>query len=178
MTQEAIAKMIFRRRRQRKTNYARRLALVKGTKPRMAIRKTNKFVYIQGIMFNREGDRIIAQASSRELKKLGWNRAARNTPSAYLAGLLFGVRAKAKNSEEFILDIGFNSPVHGGICFAALKGALDAGIKIPFEQKALPPDKRIFGEHLNKETKTIVEKIKQEILKNNSAMSKEVSKNA
>ncbi len=158
-------KVKFRRRREKKTNYSRRLALVRGGTRRVVVRKTNKYVYLQVIEFDRNGDNVIAQANSRELEKLGWKRAKRNIPSAYLAGLLCGARAKKRNVGECILDIGFHTAVHGGICFAALKGVIDAGVKVPFEQDALPKDERIFGSHMDRALKQDVEKIKTEILK-------------
>lgn len=163
MTTTLTYKVKFRRRREKKTNYSKRLALVVCGKPRLVVRKTNKYVYLQVIAFDRTGDRVLAQASSRELEKFGWNRAKRNTPAAYLAGLLCGARAKSKNVGECVLDIGFNSAVHGSICFAVLKGALDSGIKIPFEEKALPKEERVFGGHIDKSLKEQVEKIRNEI---------------
>ena len=157
-------KVKFRRRREEKTNYSKRLALVRYGKQRLVVRKTNKAIYLQVIAFDRHGDKVITQANSRELEKFGWKKAKRNTPSAYLAGLLCGVRAKNKNVSECILDIGFNSPILGGICFAALKGALDAGLKIPFEEKCLPTKERVYGHHVDKSLKAEIEKIKQEIM--------------
>jgi len=161
--QKATFETKFRRRRERKTNYAKRLALVKSGKPKLVVRKTNKYVYLQAVSFERNGDKVIAQANSKELEKLGWKGAKRNTPAAYLTGLLFGARVRKKNVVECVLDIGFNSPVHGGVCFAALKGALDSGIKIPFDASALPKEERIFGLHISKDLKGSVEKTIEEI---------------
>jgi large subunit ribosomal protein L18 len=155
----------FKRRKQGKTNYSKRLAMAKTNRPRIVVRKTNKYVYLQAIQFNRDGDTVLVQANSKELIIMGWKNAARNTPAAYLAGYLLGIRAKKQNVETGIFDIGFNSPVHGNVCFAALKGLLDAGMKIPFEEKALPKEDRLLGNHLGKEIPGIVAAVKSAIEK-------------
>ena len=157
-------KVKFRRRREGKTNYAKRLALLLSGKPRLGVRKSNRYVYLQIIEFNKQGDKTSVQANSKELENFGWKRGKRNTPSAYLTGLLCGARAKKKNISECILDIGFNSSVSGSVCFAALKGALDSGLKIPFDEKAMPKEERLLGLHMDNGLKQTVEKIKKEIL--------------
>ena len=163
---KSVSKIKFRRRKENKTNYAKRLSMVIGGKPRIVVRKTNKYVYAQGVFFDRNGDKTEVQANSKELEGMGWKKAKRNTPSAYLTGLLFGTRALKKNRAEWILDIGFNSPVHGGICFAVLKGALDAGLKIPFDEKAIPKQERIAGKHLGGNAEADFGKIREAILNN------------
>jgi len=168
MTQKATFQAPFRRRRQGKTNYSKRLAMVKHDKTRVVIRKTNKHIYIQGIIFQKQVDQTIVSAQSKELVKLGWKSGLKNTPAAYLTGYLFGKKAGKKDLKEGICDIGFRSPVHGSVCFAALKGALDAGISIPFEEKALPKENRLNGEHINKNLREMVAKVKQAIEKEGS----------
>ena len=163
--QKATYSTPFKRRKQGKTNYSKRLAMVKTNRPRIVMRKTNKYVYLQVVQFNRDGDTVQAQANSKELVKMGWKKATRNTPAAYLAGYLLGMRAKKQKIETGIFDIGFNSPVHGNVCFAALKGVLDAGMKIPFEEKALPKEERLLGNHLGKEIPGIVAAVKAAIEK-------------
>ncbi len=49
----------YRRRREGRTNYAKRLALVKSGKTRMTVRRSNKGVVIQFINFEHEGDRTL-----------------------------------------------------------------------------------------------------------------------
>jgi len=159
----------FKRRREAKTNYKKRIAFVKSKKPRLVVRKTNKYVNVQIISFEKEGDKTIASANSKELKGLGWGFSFKNLPAAYLTGLLIGKRATEKKVEEAVLDIGFLSPVHGSIPFAVLKGAVDAGLKIPFEETALPKEERISGKHIQdfskKEITKAFEEIKSKVLK-------------
>jgi large subunit ribosomal protein L18 len=159
MTQKATTKLKFRRRREGKTNYVKRLSMVKSGQTRIVVRKTNKYVSAQGINYFKDGDKVVNQANSKELTNYGWDKSKKNVPAAYLTGFLFGKRASENKLETGILDIGFNSPVHGNICFAVLKGMLDAGLKIPFEEKALPKENRLFGEHIDKGIRSLVEKV-------------------
>jgi hypothetical protein len=50
--------------------------------------------------------------------------------------------------KEAILDVGLNPPVKGSKIYAALKGAIDAGIKVPHDPEILPDEARISGEHI------------------------------
>ena len=65
MAKDATYKVAFRRRLEGKTNYKKRLELVKSGLPRLAVRKSNKFVLVQIIKFGRTGDNVLAQANSR-----------------------------------------------------------------------------------------------------------------
>ena len=56
-----------------------------------------------------------------------------------------------------MLDIGFHTPVHGSTVFAVLKGALDAGLKVPHSEEALPSEDRIRGEHIASYAKMLKE---------------------
>ena len=139
----------WRRRREGKTNYYKRLKLIKSGKPRMVVRKTLNYIIVQFAEARIEGDRMIAVAHSRELvKKYGWKGGTKNTAAAYLTGLLAGYRARLAGVEEAVLDIGLNVPSPGARVFAALKGALDAGIRIPHSEEILPSEERIRGEHI------------------------------
>ncbi len=139
----------WRRRREGKTNYYRRLKLIKSGKPRLVVRKTNKYIIVQLVEPRIEGDKVIAAAHSRELvKRFGWNGGTANTAAAYLTGLLAGYRALEKGFKEAVLDIGLNEPVKGARVFAALKGALDAGMEIPHSEEILPDEDRIRGIHI------------------------------
>jgi len=148
----------WRRRREGKTNYYKRLKLIKSGKPRLVVRKSNKYIIVQVAVPAIEGDKIIAAAHSRELvKKYGWNGGTGNTPAAYLTGLLAGLRAKEKGVGEAVLDIGLHEPIKGARVFAALKGALDAGLEIPHSEEILPSEDRIRGEHIAEWAKTLAE---------------------
>ncbi len=141
----------LRRRREGKTDYYRRLKLVKSGKPRLVVRKTLNYIIVQVVEARVEGDRVIAAAHSRELGKLyGWLGGGKNTCAAYLTGLLAGYRALAKGVREAVLDIGLNVPSKGSRVFAALKGALDSGLKIPHSEEVLPSEDRLKCEHVSK----------------------------
>ena len=138
----------FRRRREGKTDYRSRKALVLSGKPRLVARSTLKNVIAQIIAAKPYGDEVLVSAHSRELKKYEWKAHAGNLPSAYLTGLLCGLKAKAQGVKEVILDIGLHSPSKGARVFAMLKGVLDAGVHVPHSEEKLPDEKRIEGEHI------------------------------
>jgi len=136
-----IFKVPFRRRGEGRTNFAKRLALVKSGKPRMVVRRSNKNVVVQFIEFDPKGDRTLLTVTGAHLaKKYNWP-SKRNTWTAYLAGLMAGKLAHKKGVSEFVLDLGMYAPSKGSILFAALKGASDAGLKTPFDKDKVPEAK-------------------------------------
>ncbi|MFA6268670.1 MAG: 50S ribosomal protein L18 [archaeon] len=146
----------FRRRRQGKTDYVKRLALVKSKKLRLVIRKTNKRIIAQAMKFDSRGDIAVATADSNELAKYKFY-GTNNTPSAYLVGFLLG---KKLGKQKCVLDMGRRTPSHGGAIFAALKGAVDSGLEIPFAQEAIPSEERLNGKALDDYAKKLGEKAK------------------
>ncbi len=154
MTKTSTFEVAFRRRRQEKTNYRKRLFMVKSKKPRIVVRKSNKSMIVQVINFEPKGDRTVCSAVSRELKKFGWDFGASNISSAYLTGFLCGTRAKKNNVKEAILDIGLQTPIHGSRVFASLKGFVDAGVTVPADAVVFPKEERLKGKHLAKKDAT------------------------
>jgi large subunit ribosomal protein L18 len=139
----------YRRRREGKTDYHARRALIVSGKPRVVVRGSLKNMIIQIITAGPEGDRTVVSAHSNELaRKYGWKASRGNLPTAYLTGLLCGLRARTQGIEAAILDIGLHSPSKGARLFAALKGVLDAGIRVPHSEEKLPDEKRLRGEHI------------------------------
>jgi large subunit ribosomal protein L18 len=154
-----------RRHRERKTDYRRRLKLLRGKKPRIVVRKSLKAIRVQFVEYSPQGDKIIVSSLSNELaKNYGWKYSLATTPAAYLTGLLAGKRAKDKGIEEGVLDIGLYHPTVGSTLFAALKGIVDAGVACPHDAAMLPKDDRINGAHLNKDIKPLVGEIKSKII--------------
>ncbi|MBI4360652.1 50S ribosomal protein L18 [Candidatus Micrarchaeota archaeon] len=151
----------FRRRREGRTDYQKRLALLKSGKPRLVVRKTNRYVIVQLVTFSPQGDRVIASATSKDLNAFNFTGKC-NTPSAYLTGLLVGTRAKAKGVKDFVLDIGLHAPTQGSLVFAGLKGAVDAGLTAPHSNERFPDEARMNGEHI--QLKEAVLSAKQKIL--------------
>ncbi|NJE25457.1 50S ribosomal protein L18 [Thermococcus sp. MV5] len=139
----------FRRRREGKTNYHKRLALLKSGKPRLVVRKTLNHHIAQIVLYGPEGDKTVVSAHTRELMRdFGWKGHGGNTPSAYLLGLLIGYKALEKGIEEAILDIGLHPPTKGSSIFAVLKGAVDAGLNVPHSEEIYPGEDRVNGEHI------------------------------
>lgn len=148
MATKSTYELKFRRRREQKTDFVKRLNLLKSKQLRLTVRKSNNNISAQLIEYNPKGDNVIVSCYSRELSKYGWKMHAGNIPSAYLTGLLLGLKAKEKKISKAILDIGLVTPVHGSVMFAALKGAIDAGLSIPFNEEALPSEERLKGKHI------------------------------
>jgi large subunit ribosomal protein L18 len=154
-----------RRRREGKTDYRKRLALLKSRTTRIVIRKSINNTTIQFVNYDEKGDNIVATATSKELvKKYNWNYSTSTTPAAYLTGLLAGKRAKEQGITECVLDIGRYVPVTGSKVFAGLKGVIDAGIDCPHNEEKIPSEERIMGEHLDKNIKNDVNTIKDKII--------------
>jgi len=167
----ALLKLSHRRRREGRTDYKTRLALLKSGESRFVVRRSSKNIICQLVGYKQTGDTTSLHADSRELKNFGWNYHGGNLSSAYLTGLLFGVRAKGKKS---ILDLGLYTPNHGSRLFATLKGAIDGGLDIAYSEDALPPVERFSGKHisdyatlLKKEQPTKYKKVFSGYLKNN-----------
>jgi large subunit ribosomal protein L18 len=148
--------MPLRRRREGKTDYRQRKALLKSGKKRLAIRLSSTHAAFQFIEAHLGGDRIITSATSRELtKSFGWKAACSNLPATYLTGFLAGLKAKKMGVENALLDVGVRKPQGGSRLYAGLKGVLDAGVEIPSGQNIFPPEDRIKGEHIESYWKTI-----------------------
>ena len=145
----------FRRRREGKTDYKLRKALIRSGRPRAVVRVTNKYVYIQITEALLKGDVVRASASSKELSKLGWKGGRGNLPSAYLTGVLAARRAVEKGIKEAILDIGLKTSTKGSKLFAALKGLSDAGLAVHHSDGPIPAMERIRGGHISSYAKTL-----------------------
>ncbi|RLG21905.1 50S ribosomal protein L18 [Candidatus Micrarchaeota archaeon] len=150
MAHKTIYKLRRRRRREGKTNYRKRLALIKSKKPRLVARVLSRSVVAQIVSYRPEGDATIVNTTSLELKNYGWNGHNGNIAAAYLTGFLCGKKALKKGIKEAILDIGLHTPVKGSKVFAVLKGAVDAGLKIPHDEKTLPSDETVRGKTIEK----------------------------
>jgi large subunit ribosomal protein L18 len=151
----------YRRKRKGFTNYKKRLRLLQSGRPRLVVRRGNKTILAQIIEYKASGDVILSSANSAELRKFGWKYSTANTPAAYLTGLLIGKKASAKKVENAVLDIGLYPPTKGSKIFAALKGAIDAGLKVPCSEEIFPDEKRIKGNHVVDYAKKIKEDKKQ-----------------
>jgi large subunit ribosomal protein L18 len=154
----------FRRRREGRTDYYQRTKLIVADVPRMVVRKTNRHIIVQLVTAELDGDRTLVAANSAELEKYGYKGSTSSTPAAYLTGMLFAVKAKKASQDSAILDIGLNRATPGARVFAALKGAVEAGLAIPHGEEILPSDERVKGAHIaayNKNAGDIVKNVEQ-----------------
>jgi len=134
----------YKRKREGRTNYKKRLNYIKSNKPRVVIRLSLKNISIQIVEFHENGDKILYSTTSNELKKYGWKAFKGNIPASYLTGLLCGVKIKEK-IKEVIVDFGLSPVIVKSRLYAALKGLLDAGIKINVPEEVLPEQEKISG---------------------------------
>ena len=143
MANKTSYKLKFKRRREGKTDYAKRLKLLKGKKPRAVIRIRSNSIITQIIKYVQKGDEVIANATSLELKKYNYKGHKGNKKAAYLTGYLCGKKAIKKGVTEANPDIGLRTPVHKSNAFAAIKGLADSGLKIEYDEKAMPEIKEV-----------------------------------
>ena len=136
----------YRRKREGRTDYKKRMKLLLGNKPRLVVRKSLKHIILQIAEFQPKGDKIIATAHTRELTKHGWKGNTGNTSAAYLAGYLLAKKTKKKII--CVLDTGQYTSVKGNILYAAAHGALEGGLQITLSKEVVPDAKRIRGEHI------------------------------
>ena len=95
-----IKSVPFRRKREGKTNYKKRLKILLHRKPRLVIRKSLNSIIAQIVEYNADGDKVVLSAHSKELGKFGWKPNKGNLPSAYLIGLLIGKKAKENGANQ------------------------------------------------------------------------------
>ena len=138
----------YRRAREQKTNYKKRLHLLLSGQPRLVVRLTNQRVIAQLVSFDVHGDKVIAAADSFSLRKLGWTHSTLNVAAVYLTGLLLGKKGLAKECTDAVVDTGFRHPAKKGRTYALVKGVIDAGIRIPHDPNIFPAPDRLQGKHL------------------------------
>jgi large subunit ribosomal protein L18 len=156
----------FRRRREGRTDYRSRLALLKGGVPRAVVRFSRGRMQVAITAYDPVGDRVLVVADSQELGRIGFPKLnSVSTPAAYLTGYLAGLRAKAAGHGNAVLDVGLRRPAAGGRLLGALKGLLDAGMEIPHGTTAFPKPDRLNGTHLKPALPKPIEAFKSEIPK-------------
>jgi len=152
-------------------------------KYRLVVRLTNRDIICQIVVSKINGDYVLTAAYSHELQRFGLTVGLTNYAAAYCTGLLIGRRHLTKlglstryvgkenvDGSDFnvealpdgprpflaILDIGLYRTTTGARIFAAMKGAVDAGMNVPHS------DKRFFG--FNGETKKFDPKALRKII--------------
>ncbi len=154
-----------RRRREHKTDYGKRIKLLKGGKPRIVFRRTNKYVIAQYVISEEAKDKIIFGVNSKDLLKYGWPENAKGSlksiTASYLTGYLIGKQIKDKKLKQPIIDFGMIRILYKTKVYGFLKGIIDAGLEIKCKEEAFPSEQRIKGEHMK--NKISFEDIKNKI---------------
>jgi large subunit ribosomal protein L18 len=160
-------KILKRRRQERKTDYGKRLKLLKGNSPRIAFRRTNRYIIAEYIESREAQDKVIIGLNSKVLMKFGWPENAegglKSVTASYLTGLLIGKKVIKEKLKTPILDFGMHRMIHKSRTYAFIKGLVDAGLKIKHDEETFPEKERIEGKHMKH--KIPFEKIKLSIEK-------------
>lgn len=145
-------KTLKRRRREHKTDYMKRIKLLKSGKPRIVFRRTNKYIIAQYVISNEARDEIKIGINSKQLLKYGWpeknKRSLKSISAAYFTGLLIGKKITKERLGTPIVDFGMLRTLHKTRVYAFLKGLIDAGVEIKCSEETFPSEERVKGEHL------------------------------
>lgn len=155
----------YRRKRAGKTNYKKRLELLKSGQNRLVVRRTNKYILLQVVSYHSDGDKVVVGLTSKALDAFGWTHSKKNLSACYLAGLLLAKKASEKKVTSAILDLGLQTPAKGSKLYAALKGAIDGGLQIASSDSVFPSEDRLVGKHVDEKLEADFTKVKEKILK-------------
>lgn len=137
-------KIEFRRRRTGKTNYEKRMTMLKSSLPRLVVRKTNKYIIVQIVKSKEAQDYVVCCANSSELKKFGWSGSFKNISAAYLTGMLAAKKALEKKIKSAVPDFGIYRSTKGSKLYAVLKGAKTGGLEVNFKDEMAPNEERLM----------------------------------
>ncbi len=140
---------MFKRRRNKKTDYKQRLALLKSGSSRVVVRRSLRYLHVQIVTYDEKGDKVVLEDTSKSLRKYGWLGNTGNITAAYLTGLLVGLKARKIGIGDAVLDIGLQMSVKGSSLYAVAAGVKDAGISIPVGKDILPGEDKISGKHIS-----------------------------
>jgi large subunit ribosomal protein L18 len=146
---------MFKRRREKKTAYRKRLGMLKSGNVRLVVRRTSNSVHVQAVEYAETGDKTVVEVSAKNLTAYGWKGHPANLPAAYLTGFLAGLRCIKKGIKTAILDIGLQTSVKENAVYAAVSGAMEAGMELPVNKDILPSKARISGMHIVEYAKKI-----------------------
>ena len=160
-------KTLKRRRKEYKTDYLKRIKLLKSGSPRVVFKKTNKYIIAQYVKSKEAQDKVELGITSKILIKYGWSKefegSLKSIPASYLIGLLIGKKILEKKLEKPVVDFGMMRVLHKNRAFAFLKGLKDSGIKVECKEEFFPNEARIKGKHLKKDFSKMFEEIKSKI---------------
>ena len=159
-------KTLKRRRKENKTDYGKRLEMLKGGIPRAVFRKTNRYLIAEYVESEEAQDKVIITLNSKLLTKYGWpkeSKSIKSLPASYLLGMVMAHKITSRKLKSPIIDFGMHINTQKNKLFAFIKGLIDGGVKIKCDAKNFPSNERIAGEHLT--NKIAFEKIKSSIAK-------------
>lgn len=159
---KGVRRTIRRRRKEGKTDYKARMGFLKSEKPRIVVRKTNRYITGQIIVANIAQDKVVSSVSSKDLLSKGWPKelsgSLKSIPASYLTGIMLG--KKSKEVKEAVFDIGLYRNVKNSRVYAFLNGLVDSGFNIKHDKKVFPGEKILLG---NEKTGNLVNKIKESL---------------
>jgi large subunit ribosomal protein L18 len=130
MARKKAKPVLYKRKRQGKTDYKKRLRVLLSGKVRLVVRLTNTKIIAQLVSFDVTGDTVIMGIDSSLLRAKGWNYSLKNHPAAYLTGFAIAKIGSSKVSGKIVLDTGRKTPRKGGRIYSFLKGAIDGGLDL------------------------------------------------
>jgi large subunit ribosomal protein L18 len=158
-----------RRRLENKTDYRKRLKLLKGNKPRVLFRKSNRYIISQYVESIEAQDFIKINVTSKDLLNYGWPKdfsgSLKSIPASYLTGLLIGKKIIKAKLETPILDVGMIRMINKNKVFAFLMGLKEAGVNINVSEEHFPEKERVEGKNLKEDFSKKFNEIKLKIEK-------------
>jgi len=162
-------KTLKKRRKEYKTDYLKRLKLLKSEVPRIVFRKTNKYLIAQYVISEETRDRIDIGITSKKLMNHGWPKnsqgSLKSLPASYLTGLLIGKEIINNKKQMPIVDFGMLRVLPKSKVYAFLKGLIDSGVNLKHKEENFPKEDRISGKHLKKDFSKTFNEIKSKIMK-------------
>jgi len=157
-------KLPRRRRLEAKTDYKARLSLLESNKPRLVVRKTNRYIISQIVISEKAQDKVVVGLTSKNLLNRGWPKnlqgSLKSREAAYLLGLMLGKEALKKKINDVILDLGIHRNIKKGRIYAVLKGVVEAGLKVPHSSEVLPTEELLTS---NPKLRPVYLKMKEEL---------------
>ncbi|MCR4327231.1 MAG: 50S ribosomal protein L18 [Nanoarchaeota archaeon] len=160
-------KTLKRRKSEGKTDYLKRIKLLKSGKPRLVFRKTNSYVISQYVESESAQDKIIFGVNSKILLKYGWPEnlkgSLKSIPASYLTGYFTAKKIQKEKLGNPIVDLGMQRVIQKTKIFAFIKGLIDGGIKIECPKEKFPEEERLNGKSTKVDLSKNISEIKLRI---------------
>jgi len=157
------------RRKENKTDYLKRLHLLKGKSPRVVFRKTNKYIIAQYVRSREAQDSIEIEVNSKKLLTKGWPKefagSLKSIPASYLTGYFMGILIKKNKKENPIVDLGMMRVIHKTKIYAFLNGLKDSGLDIECDKEFFPEKEKINGKNMREDFSKHFQEIKKNLEK-------------